>query len=110
MSNSTILSGVIGFGTAGSSGTSGTSTVAGSDGTSGTSGGTSGTSGSSGTSSTSYTLQNVLEDRTSDYAASAANSGKLWMRSDLTTATVKGVIKYTNSGTAAYIVKTFTIS
>jgi hypothetical protein len=54
----------------------------------------------------------ILEDRTSDYAAEAANHGKMWMRSDLATATVKGVIKsYSGSPPAAvYEVKTYTIS
>ena len=49
----------------------------------------------------------VLEDRTDDLAAIAANEERMWMRSDLSTPTVKGVIKY-NNGT--YAVKTFTIS
>lgn len=35
-----------------------------------------------------------LEDRTSDYTGEAANSGKMWMRSDLETPTVKAVVKH----------------
>ena len=49
----------------------------------------------------------VLEDRTDDLAANAGNAERMWMRSDLATPTVKGVIK-SNNGT--YEVKTFTIT
>ena len=52
----------------------------------------------------------VLEDRTDDLAANAGNAGnagKMWMRSDLTTATVKMIVNY---GSGTYAVKTCTIT
>jgi len=36
----------------------------------------------------------VLEDRTDDLAANSGNAERMWMRSDLTSPTVKGVISY----------------
>jgi hypothetical protein len=51
-------------------------------------------------------LYNGVEDRTSDYAATAANLGKIWMRSDLAVPTVKMVIYQDGVGTG-YAIKSF---
>ncbi len=34
-----------------------------------------------------------VEQRTSDYEANSTNVGKIWMRTDLSTATVKTIVK-----------------
>lgn len=50
-----------------------------------------------------------IEGLTADLTANAANSGRVWMRTDLTTPTIKAVVAYDNgSGTEIYAVRTFT--
>jgi hypothetical protein len=48
----------------------------------------------------------VLEGRTTDYEANAANLGKMWMRQDSNIALVKVVIL---SNVSTYAVKTLTV-
>jgi hypothetical protein len=54
----------------------------------------------------------TIEDKTADYAAVEANSGRIWEDTDEAAATVKAVVESTSGSppAAVYEVKTFTVS
>jgi hypothetical protein len=52
----------------------------------------------------------IIEEKTSDYTATIANTGKIWMRTDLEIPTIKTVIKHSDgAGGFSYSVRTLTI-